>query len=77
MFTCGPLLTLEGPVELHSLELQDPVLVPRVACSGVLVEDVVAREGVLRPRQVELRHQLEPHGHGVLSVAGGVTGAQI
>ena len=50
--TCGQLLTLEGPVELHSLhslQLEDPVLVPGVTWPGILVEDVVARKGVLRP----------------------------
>ena len=78
--TCGQLLTLEGPVELHpldSLQLEDPVLVPGVAGPGILVEDVVTREGVFRPREVELRHQPQPDGHGVLPVARLVTGVKI
>lgn len=75
--TCGQLLTLVGPVELHPLQLEDGVLVPGVASPGVLVEDVVAREGVLRPGEVELGHQPQPDGHGVLSVALLVTGVQI
>ena len=75
--TCGQLLTLVGPVELHPLQLEDGVLVPGVAGPGVLVEDVVAREGVLRPGEVELGHQPQPDGHGVLSVALLVTGVQI
>ena len=49
----GELLALPGPVDLGSL----------AAALQLVVEDVVAREGVLRPGQVELGDQPQPDLH--------------
>ncbi len=46
--TCGQLLTFEGSVKLHPLQLEDAVLVPGFSRPRILVEDVVTGEGVLR-----------------------------
>ena len=49
----GELLALPGPVDLG----------PLAAAVQLVVEDVVAREGVLRPGQVELGDQSQPDLH--------------
>ena len=62
------LLALKGSVELSSLAA------PRLR---FVVEDVVLREGVLGPGQVQLGHQAQPDRHGVLPVSLLVGRAQV
>ena len=71
--TCGQLLALEGPVEL---ELRVSLAGAGLGVRG-LVEDVVSGLRVLRPGQVQLRHQLQPDVHLTLAVAGAVRRVQV